>query len=168
MAGGAGSSIGKGGMITKIWRPSAPQAPALRRHRLGREPDVLLRLAQGEAIGTLLVAQTQKTGAQAVDGGSSAAARCGDRGCGCGRQSCAAKAKPLPIGMMVAVEGDFARGDVIAVRERAVPKLPGVWPTMPAPRRVCCAASRPREFERLLGYAAEPKWCTATTWWCLA
>jgi glutamate 5-kinase len=41
----------------------------------GREPDVLLRLTQGEAIGTLLVATTAKQAAQAVDGRPPATAR---------------------------------------------------------------------------------------------
>ena len=65
MAGGAGSSIGKGGMITKILAAKrAAGSGASTVIAWGREPDVLLRLAQGESIGTLLVAQTAKTQAR--------------------------------------------------------------------------------------------------------
>ena len=61
MAGGAGSSIGRGGMITKILAARrAAGSGASTVIAWGREPDVLVRLARGEAIGTLLVAQTQK------------------------------------------------------------------------------------------------------------
>ena len=59
MAGGAGSSIGRGGMLTKIL--AAKRAANSGAHTIiawGREPEVLVRLAQGELIGTHLVAQT--------------------------------------------------------------------------------------------------------------
>jgi len=59
MAGGAGSHIGSGGMLTKIF--AAKRAARSGAHTIiasGREPNVLLRLAQGEAIGTQLVAST--------------------------------------------------------------------------------------------------------------
>ncbi len=58
MAGGAGSSIGRGGMLTKIL--AARRAARSGAHTViswGREPDVLTRLVQGEQIGTHLVAQ---------------------------------------------------------------------------------------------------------------
>src|SRR3954463_3991771 len=61
MAGGAGSSIGRGGMITKILAAKrAARSGASTVIAWGREPDCLLRLVRGEAIGTLLVAPTQK------------------------------------------------------------------------------------------------------------
>lgn len=55
MAGGAGSSLGSGGMLTKIL--AAKRAARSGAHTViawGREEDVLIRLAQGEAIGTQL------------------------------------------------------------------------------------------------------------------
>jgi glutamate 5-kinase len=61
MAGGAGSSIGKGGMITKILAAKrAAGSGASTVIAWGREPDALLRLCQGDNMGTLLVAQTAK------------------------------------------------------------------------------------------------------------
>lgn len=58
MAGGAGSSLGRGGMLTKIL--AAKRAATSGAHTViawGREDQVLVRLAQGEAIGTQLTAQ---------------------------------------------------------------------------------------------------------------
>ena len=58
MAGGAGSDIGSGGMLTKIL--AAKRAARSGAHTIiasGREPDVLVRLAAGEAIGTQLIAE---------------------------------------------------------------------------------------------------------------
>ncbi len=158
MAGGAGSSIGKGGMITKIVAAKrAAGSGASTVIAWGREPDVLLRLARGEAIGTLLVAQTQKKQARkqwmmdhlqlrgfvTVDAGAAAKLR------GEGKSL-------LPIGM-VAVEGDFARGDVIAVRDAGGAEIArGLANYASADaRRLCRRPSS--EFERLLGYAAEPE-----------
>src|SRR5574338_75672 len=59
MAGGSASEIAKGGMLTKI--QAARRAARSGAHTViasGREPDVLLRLAQGERIGSLLTAST--------------------------------------------------------------------------------------------------------------
>mgnify|MGYP000275852268 CR=1 FL=1 len=59
MAGGAGSSIGKGGMLTKIL--AAKRAARSGAHTIiasGREQDVMMRLASGECIGSELRADT--------------------------------------------------------------------------------------------------------------
>ena len=61
MAGGAGSSIGKGGMITKVLAAKrAASSGASTVIAWGREPDALIRLANGESLGTLLWASTPK------------------------------------------------------------------------------------------------------------
>ncbi|MDB5779927.1 MAG: glutamate 5-kinase, partial [Polaromonas sp.] len=65
MAGGAGSSIGRGGMITKVLAAKrAAGSGASTVIAWGRERDCLLRLVEGEIIGTLLVAPTQKNQAR--------------------------------------------------------------------------------------------------------
>ena len=65
MAGGAGSGIGKGGMITKILAAKrAAGSGASTVIAWGREPQVLIRLCEGEAIGTCLVASTPKNQAR--------------------------------------------------------------------------------------------------------
>ncbi|MBK6614289.1 glutamate 5-kinase [Ottowia sp.] len=158
MAGGAGSSIGKGGMLTKIVAARrAAGSGASTVIAWGREPDALLRLARGENIGTLLVAPTQKTqarkqwmadhlqlrGALTVDEGAAAKLR------GEGKSL-------LPIGM-TQVEGVFSRGDVIAIRDAAGGELArGLANYSSAEARLLCR--RPSsEIEALLGYSAEPE-----------
>ncbi|MEI7612937.1 MAG: glutamate 5-kinase [Betaproteobacteria bacterium] len=58
MAGGAGTQYGKGGMITKVI--AAKRAASSGAHTViasGREPNVMPRVARGEAVGTLLLSQ---------------------------------------------------------------------------------------------------------------
>ncbi len=65
MAGGAGSSIGKGGMITKVIAAKrAARSGAHTAIASGREIDPIIRLANGESVGTLLVSQTQPLAAR--------------------------------------------------------------------------------------------------------
>ena len=118
MAGGAGSAIGRGGMLTKVLAARrAAGSGASTVIAWGREPDVLLRLAAGERIGTLLTAGTPKLAARkqwmvdhlqlrgsvVVDDGAV------DKLIGEGKSL-------LPIGVRE-VQGEFSRGDVIAVRD---------------------------------------------------
>jgi glutamate 5-kinase len=158
MAGGAGSSIGRGGMITKILAAKrAAGSGASTVIAWGREPDALIRLTQGEAIGTLLIAQTQKNqarkqwmadhlqlrGSVVVDDGAVAKLR--DEG-----------KSLLPIGM-VSVEGDFSRGDVIAVRDATGIEIArGLANYSNSEARLLCRKPS-ADIEKLLGYAAEPE-----------
>lgn len=158
MAGGAGSSIGKGGMLTKILAAKrAAGSGASTVIAWGREPNALLRLVAGEAIGTLLVAPTHKTqarkqwmvdhlqlrGAVTVDAGAERKLR--EEG-----------ASLLPIGM-TAVEGEFSRGDVIAVCNPLGQEIArGLANYASLEARLLCR-KKSAEFEALLGYAAEPE-----------
>ncbi|HQX59487.1 MAG TPA: glutamate 5-kinase [Burkholderiaceae bacterium] len=158
MAGGAGSSLGRGGMITKILAARrAAGSGASTVIAWGREPDVLQRLIGGESIGTLLVAQTQKTqarkqwiadhlqlrGAVTVDAGAVAKLR--DEG-----------KSLLPIGM-VGVTGEFSRGDVIAVRAPSGIEIArGLANYSSFEARLICRKSS-NALEGLLGYVAEPE-----------
>ena len=158
MAGGAGSSIGRGGMITKILAAKrAAGSGASTVIAWGREPDALLRLCQGESIGTLLVAPTQKTqarkqwmadhlqlrGSVTVDAGAVSKLRSDG-------------SSLLPIGM-TGVEGDFSRGEVIAIRaEDGVEIARGLANYAAAEARLICRKPS-SAFEGLLGYLAEPE-----------
>ena len=65
MAGGSGSFVGTGGMITKVL--AAKRAANTGAHTIivsGHEPEVLTRLASGEAIGTELRASTHQRSAR--------------------------------------------------------------------------------------------------------
>jgi glutamate 5-kinase len=156
MAGGAGSSIGRGGMITKILAAKrAAGSGASTVIAWGREPDALVRLSAGEQIGTWLIAQTQKQqarkqwiadhlqlrGSVTVDAG--AAAKLREEG-----------KSLLPIGM-VQVEGEFSRGDVIAVRDpQGLEFARGLANYASSEARLICRKPS-SEIETLLGYAAE-------------
>ena len=158
MAGGTGSSLGRGGMITKILAAKrAAGSGASTIIAWGREPDALMRLAQGEAIGTVLVAPTQKTqarkqwmadhlqlrGAVVVDAGAARMVRSQGKSL-------------LPVGM-VRVEGDFSRGDVIAVRSPDGQDIArGLANYSSTEARLLCGKPS-ADIESLLGYAAEPE-----------
>lgn len=65
MAGGTGSSIGCGGMLTKII--AAKHAARSGAHTIiasGHEENILIRLAQGESVGTQLLTNTKKLAAR--------------------------------------------------------------------------------------------------------
>jgi glutamate 5-kinase len=158
MAGGAGSGIGTGGMITKILAAKrAASSGASTVIAWGREPNALPRLVAGEPIGTCLVAQTPKlqarkqwmadhlqlSGAVVVDDG--AVAKIVNEG-----------KSLLPIGM-TAVQGDFSRGEVIAIRNPQGQEVARGLANYAATeaRLLCRRASA--DFEKLLGYAAEPE-----------
>jgi len=115
IAGTAASAIAKGGMLTKVIAAKrAARSGANTIIASGHEPDVLLRLASGEQIGTLLEASTtplaarkqwladhlQVAGRLRIDDGAAHALRSGGRSL-------------LPIGVRH-VEGDFERGAVVA------------------------------------------------------
>ncbi|MBP9736126.1 MAG: glutamate 5-kinase, partial [Rhodoferax sp.] len=158
MAGGAGSSLGRGGMITKILAAKrAAGSGASTVIAWGREPDVLVRLGQGESIGTLLIAPTQKTqarkqwmvdhlqmrGSVTVDTGAVLKLRSGG-------------SSLLPVGM-TAVEGEFSRGEVIAIRaEDGTEVARGLANYASAEARLLCRKPS-SAFEALLGYMAEPE-----------
>jgi glutamate 5-kinase len=158
MAGGAGSSIGKGGMITKVLAARrAAQSGASTVVCSGREPDVLARLAAGESVGTEFTAQTprlaarkqwladhlQLRGAVRVDAGAVRALR--DDG-----------KSLLPIGV-VEVVGEFERGEAVAVLDTDGRELARGLINYGASdaRRI---ARRPSsEIESLLGWVEEPE-----------
>jgi glutamate 5-kinase len=158
MAGGAGSSIGRGGMITKILAAKrAAGSGAGTVIAWGREPEVLLRLARGEAIGTALHAATPKLqarkqwmvdhlqmrGAVKIDAGAVSKLR------GEGKSL-------LPIGV-TEVQGDFHRGDVIAVLGPDGAELARGLANYSGAESRLIARKPSSEFEALLGYAAEPE-----------
>lgn len=115
MAGGAGSNVGTGGMLTKIL--AAKRAARSGAHTViasGREANVLVRLASGEAVGTHLRTEQAKmlakkqwmadhlrvSGELHLDAGAVKVLRTDGKSL-------------LPVGV-IAVEGSFERGDVVA------------------------------------------------------
>ncbi len=156
MAGGAGSSIGKGGMITKVLAAKrAASSGASTVIAWGREPDALIRLANGESLGTLLWASTPKLqakkqwmadhlqlkGALLVDAGAASKLKLGG-------------SSLLPIGL-VGVQGDFSRGEVVAIKDPEGQELArGLSNYASAEARLLCKKPS-SDFESILGYTAE-------------
>jgi glutamate 5-kinase len=158
MAGGAGSSVGTGGMLTKIL--AAKRAARSGAHTLiawGREENVLLRMAAGELIGTQLIAQQaalaarkqwmadhlQLRGKLVVDDGAAKALAAGGKSL-------------LPVGVK-AVEGEFERGEVIACVDGEGREIARGLVNYSAAEARRIAGRPSSEVESLLGYVDEPE-----------
>jgi glutamate 5-kinase len=155
IAGGAGSSISKGGMITKIY--AAQRAARSGAHTLivgGREPGALIRAANGDVIGTCLRARQtplaarkqwladhlRLSGSYVLDAGAVTALRNGK--------------SLLPIGVL-SVIGDFERGSAIAcIDERGNEVARGLANYSSADSRKVAGHSS-GEIEGILGFMDE-------------
>lgn len=155
MAGGAGSGISKGGMITKV--KAAQRAARSGAHTLivsGREPDALIRAAHGEPIGTCLRARQtplaarkqwladhlRLAGAVVLDDGAVEALRRGK--------------SLLPIGVRE-VRGEFDRGTVIACLDGKGGEIARGLTNYPSSDVRKIAGHSSHEIETLLGYMDE-------------
>ena len=156
MAGGAGSNVGTGGMLTKIL--AAKRAASSGAHTIiasGHEENVLGRLCAGEAIGTHLQATQMKTlakkqwladhlrtgGKLVLDDGAVKVLKTDGKSL-------------LPIGV-VEVQGNFERGDVVACINGAGAEIArGIvnYNSQEAARIMRKASS---EIEKILGYVEE-------------
>ncbi|MET0509619.1 MAG: glutamate 5-kinase [Burkholderiaceae bacterium] len=158
MAGGAGTAIGRGGMITKVL--AAQRAAASGCSTMvcsGREPDVLVRLLQGEAIGTLFQAQTpriaarkkwmadhlQLRGAVVLDAGAVKALVSGGRSL-------------LPVGV-TEVRGEFERGELVAILDPGGRELARGLANYAANDARRIARQPSSRIEAILGFLDEPE-----------
>ena len=158
MAGGAGTHIGSGGMLTKV--QAAKRAARSGAHTAiasGREPEVLVRLFAGEAVGTLLVAGTAPVAARKqwlADHLKPAGRLILDAG--------AVKAlisdgkSLLPIGT-TAVEGNFGRGEVVSVAGPDGREIARGLVNYGAGETARILRKPTSEIEAVLGYIAEPE-----------
>lgn len=155
IAGGAGSGISKGGMITKI--RAAQRAARSGAHTLivsGRETGALIRAAHGDTIGTCLRAhQTplaarkqwladhlRVAGSLTLDAGAVSALRNGK--------------SLLPIGVR-AVIGEFERGAVISCLDESGLEMARGLANYPSTDVRKIAGHASQEIEALLGYMDE-------------
>jgi glutamate 5-kinase len=158
IAGGTGSAIARGGMITKVL--AAKRAARSGAHTVvvsGREPEVLLRLAQGERLGTQFNPATTPLNARKqwladhlllkgrvrIDAGAAAALCRGGRSL-------------LPIGV-AAVEGEFVRGDVIACVDDSGREVARGLTNYGSEEARKIARRATAEIETVLGYIDEPE-----------
>lgn len=152
IAGGAGSGISKGGMITKI--RAAQRAARSGTHTLivsGRLPGALIRVANGDSIGTLLRANTSPlaarkqwladhlrlSGSVVIDAGAIQALRNGK--------------SLLPIGVRE-IKGGFERGSVIACIDESGAEIARGLANYSSSEALKIAGHSSREIEGLLGY----------------
>jgi len=158
MAGGSDSHVGRGGMVTKV--RAAKRAARSGAHTViasGYEDNVLLRVVQGEAIGTYITADTmtlaarkqwladqlQVRGKLMVDAGAA-------------RALCSDSKSLLPIGVYD-LSGDFERGEVVACFDpqgREIARGLVNYSAAEA-RRILKLPSH--EIELVLGYVNEPE-----------
>ena len=158
MAGGAGSHIGLGGMLTKVLAAKrAARSGAHTAIASGHEDRVLVRLAHGEQIGTLLTATTQTLAARkqwladhlqlrgklVLDPGAVKALR-------------EQRKSLLPIGV-VEVTGEFERGEVVGCSDEHGTEIARGLVNYSAveARRILKTPSS--EIEAKLGYVDEPE-----------
>ena len=158
VAGGTGSAIAKGGMLTKVLAAKrAARSGARTVIASGSEPDVLLRLAAGEAIGTLLSPQTtplaarkqwladhlQVAGKLSLDAGAARALRSGGKSL-------------LPVGVKK-VDGEFERGAVVACLSPEGAEIARGLVNYSAQESRRIAGRASSEIEAILGYVDEPE-----------
>lgn len=158
MAGGAGSDIGRGGMLTKVL--AAKRAARSGAHTViasGHEADVLISLAQGRLIGTQLLADTltlaarkqwladhlQLRGNVTLDEGAVNALAAGGKSL-------------LPIGV-TDVSGTFERGEAIGCLDQKGKEIARGLVNYSAAetRKILRHASS--DIEAVLGYVVEPE-----------
>ena len=157
MAGGAGSRVGTGGMITKVI--AAKRAARSGAHTAianGREQTPIVRLAAGEPVGTLLVSHTQPLAARKqwladhlqlagklhLDAGAVDALKSGK--------------SLLPIGV-VSTEGDFERGAAVACLSPEGHEIGRGLTNYGSGETRLIARKATAEIEEILGYIDEPE-----------
>jgi glutamate 5-kinase len=158
MAGGAGSSIGRGGMLTKVL--AAKRAARSGAHTViawGREDNVLTRLAHGEAIGTQLTAPTARLTARRqwmIDHLHTAGQLVLDAGAA--NKLLKEGKSLLPIGV-TGVRGEFGRGALVGCVDEAGNEIArGLTNyTSGEVKRIMRHASS--EIESILGYVEAPE-----------
>jgi glutamate 5-kinase len=158
MAGGAGSAIGRGGMLTKVLAAKrASRSGAATVIACGREPDVLTRLAAGEKIGTALVAETATLAARKqwlADHVQLAGRLTLDAGA---VRALAHDGKSLlPIGV-VAVAGTFDRGEVVGCFDTAGREIARGLVNYSAQETARLLRKPSSEIESILGYVDAPE-----------
>ena len=158
MAGGAASSLSKGGMITKILAAKrAARSGAATIIASGREHDVLTRLAAGEMIGTQLnpsstVLHARKqwiadhlraSGRLILDDGAS-------------RALVENHTSLLPVGV-IAVEGEFVRGEVVSCMTQAGVEIARGLVNYSSDDASRILRAHTEEIEVRLGYMEQPE-----------
>jgi glutamate 5-kinase len=157
MAGGAGA-FGSGGMITKVHAAKrAARSGAHTAIAYGREKNVLLRLFDGESIGTLLLADTRPVTARKqwlADHLKPAGRITLDAGA---VKALVTDGKSLLAVGATAVEGHFDRGEVVSIAGPDGREIARGLVNYGALDTARILKKPTSEIETLLGYIAEPE-----------
>ena len=158
VAGRTTNQLARGGMLTKV--QAARRAARSGAHTViasGREPDVLIRLARGERIGTLLVADTMPIAARKqwlADHLTVSGRLRLDPGA---VKALTREGKSLlPVGV-TEVSGKFRRGEVVACEDPEGRQIARGLVNYPATETQLIMRRPSREIESLLGYVNEPE-----------
>ncbi|MCA3124124.1 MAG: glutamate 5-kinase [Rhodocyclaceae bacterium] len=158
IAGGVGSAIARGGMLTKVLAAKrAARSGAYTIVASGEEPEVLVRLAEGEAIGTLLVPDTapmaarkqwladqlQVRGQVTVDAGAV--------------RALLVEGKSLLSIGATAVSGDFDRGELVRCIGPDGTEIARGLANYPSSEVARILGVRSGDIEVRLGYVVEPE-----------
>jgi glutamate 5-kinase len=158
MAGGAGSHLGSGGMLTKVLAAKrAARSGAHTAIAWGGEPDVLVKLFAGEAAGTLLVAETAPVAARKqwlADHLKPSGRITLDAGA---VKAVVADGKSLLAIGATAVDGDFERGEVVSVTGPDGREIARGLVNYGATETARILRRPTAEIEAILGYVAEPE-----------
>jgi glutamate 5-kinase len=158
MAGGAGSAIGSGGMLTKVLAAKrAARSGAHTAIAWGREPEVLSRLFTGEAVGTLLTAGTAPVAARKqwlADHLKPSGRITLDAGA---VKALVKDGKSLLAIGATAVDGHFERGEVVSVTAPDGREIARGLVNYGAAETARILRKPTSEIEAVLGYIAEPE-----------
>ena len=158
IAGGAGSAVGSGGMLTKV--QAARRAARSGAHTAiawGREANVLERLFAGEAIGTLLAAGTAPVAARKqwlADHLKPSGRITLDAGA---VKALVADGKSLLAIGATAVDGSFERGEVVSIASPDGREIARGLVNYGAAETARILGRPTSEIEAVLGYIAEPE-----------
>ncbi|MGH8562271.1 MAG: glutamate 5-kinase [Nevskiales bacterium] len=158
MAGVIAGDLGRGGMRTKLSAAEqAAHSGAATVIAHGREPEILPRLAQGEAIGTLLLPGEQKLASRKrwIAGQLQVRGRL-YLDAGAARVLLEAGKSLLPVGVQ-RVEGHFQRGDLVGCMDPEGREIARGLVNYAADEAERITGRASAEIGEILGYAAEPE-----------
>lgn len=158
MASGSGGALGRGGMLTKVRAARlAARSGSATVIAAGREENVLLKVADGEQIGTLFIPDTepllarkqwlaghlQVRGRLILDAGAVKMLR------GAGKSL-------LPVGVK-GISGDFERGEMVSCVDESGAEVARGLVNYSAQDTLKIQGQPSRSIEQLLGYVDEPE-----------
>jgi len=158
MASGSGSDIGTGGMITKLHAAErAARSGTTTIIASGHEPDVLIRLKQGEAIGTMLTSskapliarkqwlanQLKTTGTLDLDAGACKVLK-------------DTRSSLLAVGVSQ-VSGEFKRGEVVSCKDPSGMEIARGLVNYSSEEISLLKGQASHKTQEILGYVDEPE-----------